>query len=160
MIELPFSAPAEFIGAVRPPSAPLSSALWFVFRENFDRRIALGMAATLGLMGVVHFAAPKPFDAIVPEPAGGAHVDPEGAVRLLRPALRRALAEAMRGRGSARRSRREARLRAVGLPPESSRRRLIGEAVEDALGDVRGAIGARLRRREQREAADGTAGED
>jgi len=46
VIELPFSAPAEFIGAVRPPSAPLSSALWFVFREN-DLLVSAGGAPQL-----------------------------------------------------------------------------------------------------------------
>lgn len=34
-------------------------------------KLALGMAAALGLMGAVHFAAPKPFDAIVPEQLPG-----------------------------------------------------------------------------------------
>lgn len=84
-------------------------------------------------------------DAVVPEPAGGADVDPEGAVRLLRPALRRALADAMRGRGSQRRARREQRLRAIGLPPDEGAPFLRN--IGDALGDVRGAIGSRLRRR-------------
>ncbi|MEX2373001.1 MAG: carboxyl transferase domain-containing protein, partial [Dehalococcoidia bacterium] len=99
---------------------------------------ALGVSAgdLLGL-GII--------DGVVPEPAGGAHADPEGAVRLLRPALRRALAEAMRGRGSSRRTRREQRLRAIGLPPEEGAAFLRN--IGDALGDVRGAIGARLRRR-------------
>ena len=31
---MPFTAPAEYVGAVQPPSAPISSALWFVFRES------------------------------------------------------------------------------------------------------------------------------
>lgn len=99
---------------------------------------ALGVAAgdLLGL-GII--------DTIVPEPAGGAHADPEGAVRLLRPALRRALAEAMRGRGSQRRGRREQRLRSIGLPPEEGAPFLRN--IGDALGDVRDAIGSRLRRR-------------
>jgi acyl-CoA carboxylase subunit beta len=99
---------------------------------------ALGVAAgdLLGL-GIV--------DSVVPEPAGGAHADPEGAVRLLRPALRRALAEAMRGRGSQRRGRREQRLRSIGLPPEEGAAFLRN--IGDALGDVRGAIGSRFRRR-------------
>jgi hypothetical protein len=92
-------------------------------------------------------------DIVVPEPAGGAHADPEGAVRLLRPALRRALAEAMRGRGSQRRGRREQRLRAIGLPPEEGSPLLRN--IGDALGDVRDAIGSRLRRR-----GDGTRVED
>jgi NAD+ diphosphatase len=34
MLHMPFNAPAEYVGAVQPPSAPLSSALWFVFRES------------------------------------------------------------------------------------------------------------------------------
>ncbi len=84
-------------------------------------------------------------DAVVPEPAGGAHMDPEGAVRLLRPALRRALADAMRGRGGQRRTRREQRLRSIGLPPEEGAAFLRN--IGDALGDVRGAIGSRFRRR-------------
>jgi NAD+ diphosphatase len=31
---MPFCAPAEYFGAVQPPGAPISSALWFVFRES------------------------------------------------------------------------------------------------------------------------------
>ena len=54
---------------------------------------ALGVAAAdLLELGAVH--------AIVPEPAGGAQADPEGALPLLEAALRRALAEASRGRGA------------------------------------------------------------
>jgi NAD+ diphosphatase len=34
VIEMPFSAPADYVGAVQAPAAPASSALWFVFREN------------------------------------------------------------------------------------------------------------------------------
>lgn len=34
MIEMPFNAPADYVGAVQPPTAPISSALWFVFRES------------------------------------------------------------------------------------------------------------------------------
>jgi acetyl-CoA carboxylase carboxyl transferase subunit beta len=71
---------------------------------------ALGVAAMdLHQLGVV--------DTIVSEPTGGAHTDPQAAVRMLEPELRRALAEAMRGRGTARRSRREVRLRRIGREP-------------------------------------------
>jgi len=84
-------------------------------------------------------------DAVIPEPAGGAHLDPEGAVRLLRPELRRALADAMRGRGSQRRERRERRLRTIGLPHEEGAAFLRN--IGDVLGDLGGAIGSRLRRR-------------
>ncbi len=95
-------------------------------------------------------------DAVVPEPAGGAHLDPEGAVRLLRPELRRALADAMRGRGSQRRNRRERRLREIGLPHEEGAAFLRN--IGDVLGDLGGAIGSRLRRRgNQQEAAHGDA---
>ena len=31
---MPFSAPADFAGGVQPPTASISSALWFVFRES------------------------------------------------------------------------------------------------------------------------------
>ncbi len=96
-------------------------------------------------------------DNVVPEPAGGAHMDAEGAVRLLRPALRRALAEAMRGRGSQRRARREERLRGIGLPPEEGAAFLRN--IGDALGDVRGAIGSRLRRRGDSHQGDGHQGD-
>jgi NAD+ diphosphatase len=34
VIEMPFSAPADYVGSVQPPAAPISSALWFVFRES------------------------------------------------------------------------------------------------------------------------------
>jgi len=111
-----------------------------------DRTRAPEVAEALGV-SAADLLDLRAIDVIVPEPAGGAHVDPDGAVRLLRPELRRALAEAMRGRGSARRSRRESRLRAVGLPPEEPKLRSIGDALGDAIGDVRGAIGSRLRRR-------------
>jgi NAD+ diphosphatase len=43
MIEMPFNAPAEYVGAVQPPTAPISSALWFVFREN-DLLVSAGGA--------------------------------------------------------------------------------------------------------------------
>ncbi|MCK9494132.1 MAG: acetyl-CoA carboxylase carboxyl transferase subunit beta [Dehalococcoidia bacterium] len=90
-------------------------------------------------------------DEVVPEPAGGAHLDPEGAVRLLRPQLRRAMADAMRGRGPQRRSRRERRLRDIGLPHEEGAAFLRN--IGDTLGDLGGAIGSRLRRRSQSDAA-------
>ncbi|MCA9851465.1 MAG: hypothetical protein KC461_12585, partial [Dehalococcoidia bacterium] len=95
-------------------------------------------------------------DAVVPEPAGGAHLDPEGAVRLLRPELRRALADAMRGRGSQRRNRRERRLREIGLPHEESAAFLRN--IGDVLGDLGGAIGSRLRRRGGQPEAGGAEG--
>lgn len=105
---------------------------------------ALGVAAgDLFSLGVI--------DAIIPEPAGGAHADPEGAVRLLRPALRRALAEAMRGRGSQRRSRRESRLRSIGVQPHPAAAAALFRNVGDALGgaftEARDALQDRLRRR-------------
>jgi NAD+ diphosphatase len=46
VIEMPFTAPAEFVGAVQPPAAPISSALWFVFREN-DVLVSTGGAPQL-----------------------------------------------------------------------------------------------------------------
>ena len=102
---------------------------------------ALGVAAgDLHELGVI--------DAVVAEPAGGAHEDPESAIRLLRPALRRALAEAMQGKGDQRRDRRAARIRAIGLEraPQSSALRNISGVLGDALGRSRSFIGGRLRR--------------
>jgi len=46
MIEMPFNAPAEYVGAVQPPTAPISSALWFVFRES-DVLVSSGGAPQL-----------------------------------------------------------------------------------------------------------------
>ncbi|MEZ4502604.1 MAG: carboxyl transferase domain-containing protein [Dehalococcoidia bacterium] len=107
---------------------------------------ALGVAADdLHQLGVIH--------TVVPEPAGGAHRDPAGAVRLLEPELRRALAEAMRGRGSARRTRREARVRRMGRHSPNALRQaadLLGGASEGAvhaLGAGMQALGARIRAR-------------
>jgi hypothetical protein len=107
---------------------------------------ALGVAATdLHALGVI--------PAVVPEPHGGAHRDPAGAVRLLEPELRRALAEAMRGRGSARRSRREARVRRMGSTSSNAFRQAAGmlggasEVAVHALGAGVQAIGARILRR-------------
>jgi NAD+ diphosphatase len=34
MTRMPFATPADYVCAVQPPSAALSSALWFVFRES------------------------------------------------------------------------------------------------------------------------------
>ncbi|MDA0270378.1 MAG: acetyl-CoA carboxylase carboxyl transferase subunit beta [Chloroflexi bacterium] len=118
---------------------------------------ALGVAAgDLFSLGII--------DGIVPEPAGGAHADAEGAVRLLRPALRRALAEAMRGRGSSRRGRREHRLRSIGETPHpataSALLRNLGGALSDALGDARDALGDRLRRRAGEKPQAGEPGEE
>ncbi len=107
---------------------------------------ALGVAAVdLRELGIV--------DQIVPEPTGGAQNDPRGAVRLLEPELRRALAEAMRGRGPARRRRREERIRRVGrYSPNALRHaaQLLGGASEvavHALGAGVNALGERIRRR-------------
>jgi len=103
---------------------------------------ALGVAAAdLLTLGVV--------DSLIAEPAGGAHTDPMAAVRLMRPALRRALAEAMRGKGSQRRQRRETRLNNIGVPPGGPLHALRN------LGDVIGESLPRLD--EAREAAVGQA---
>ena len=85
---------------------------------------------------------------VVPEPAGGAHVDPEGAIRMLEPTVRRALAEAMRGRGSHRRQQREERLRGLGgeQTPGPRLLRNIGDVLGDAFGGAAGVLGSRLRR--------------
>jgi acetyl-CoA carboxylase carboxyl transferase subunit alpha len=90
-------------------------------------------------------------DEIVPEPTGGAHVDPEGAIRMLEPMVRRALAEAMRGRGANRRQHREDRLRGLGgeQGPGPRLLRNIGDVLGDAFGGAAGkagALGSRLRR--------------
>ena len=87
-------------------------------------------------------------DEVVPEPAGGAHADPEGAIRMLEPSLRRALAEAMKGRGSNRRQRREDRLRGLGAErgPGPRLLRNIGDVLGDAFGGAAGVLGSRLRR--------------
>ena len=89
---------------------------------------ALGVvAADLHGLGVV--------DALVAEPVGGAHMDPTAAVRLMRPAVRRALAEAMRGKGSQRRQHREARLKSIGVPPGGALHALrnLGQMIGEAL---------------------------
>ena len=89
---------------------------------------ALGVAAAdLHALGVV--------DSLIAEPLGGAHTDPAAAVRLMRPAVRRALAEAMRGRGSQRRQRREVRLNNIGVPPGGPLHALrnLGEVIGEAL---------------------------
>ena len=85
---------------------------------------------------------------IVPEPTGGAHVDPDGAIRMLEPSVRRALAEAMRGRGSSRRHQREERLRGLGgeQGPGPRLLRNIGDVLGDAFGGAAGVLGSRLRR--------------
>ncbi len=115
-----------------------------------DRERAPEVAEALGV-SAGDILALGIIDGVVPEPAGGAHLDPEGAVRLLRPELRRALANAMRGRGSQRRHRRESRLRAIGLPHEEGAAFLRN--IGDVLGDLGGAIGSRLRRRGHSEAS-------
>ncbi len=53
-------------------------------------------------------------DTIVPEPPGGAQNDPDAAIDLLHQEIRRALSQAMKGKGSARRRRREKRFRSLG----------------------------------------------
>jgi acetyl-CoA carboxylase carboxyl transferase subunit beta len=106
---------------------------------------ALGVAAVdLHQLGVV--------DSVVPEPLGGAHTDPQAAVRMLEPELRRALAEAMRGRGAARRSRREERIRRIGREPGTLRQAAVmlagaTDTAVHALGAGVQAIGSRIRRR-------------
>jgi len=124
---------------------------------------ALGVAAAdLLTLGVV--------DSLIAEPPGGAHTDPTAAVRLMRPAVRRALAEAMRGKGSQRRQRREARLNSIGVPlggPFHALRNLgevigeslprLDEAREAAVGQAAkaasaaGAVVERLRHRNDRD---------
>ena len=123
-----------------------------------DRERAPEVAEALGV-SAGDILALGIIDGVIPEPTGGAHLDPEGAVRLLRPELRRALADAMRGRGSQRRQRRESRLREIGLPHEEGAAFLRN--IGDVLGDLGGAIGSRLRRRGHAEstethATDGT----
>lgn len=89
---------------------------------------ALGVAAAdLLTLGVV--------DSLIAEPPGGAHTDPTAAVRLMRPAVRRALAEAMRGKGSQRRQRRETRLNGIGVPPGGPLHALrnLGEVIGESL---------------------------
>jgi acetyl-CoA carboxylase carboxyl transferase subunit alpha len=54
-------------------------------------------------------------DGIVPEPSGGAHLDPEGAARLLGEALRHSLAELDGIPGDELRRRRRARFRSLGV---------------------------------------------
>ena len=110
---------------------------------------ALGVAAAdLLSLGVI--------DAVVAEPAGGAHADPEGAIRLLRPALRHALTEVMKGRGTTRRARREQRTRSIGVPPSLPSHQAVLRGISDAfegavsaVSEVRGALGGRLRRRSE-----------
>ncbi len=117
---------------------------------------ALGVAAAdLHRLGVIH--------SIIPEPVGGAHEDPTAAVRMMEPELRRALAESMRGRGSARRRRREERVRKMGRDASGALRQateLLGGASELAahvLGVGRQALENRIRRRgsSQADAAEG-----
>ncbi len=106
---------------------------------------ALGVsAADLHELGIV--------DVIVPEPAGGAHTDPEAAMRLLRPVLRRALSESQRIRASSRRGRREQRVRSIGVVPGGPTiLRNIGDALGDVAHDVGRVLTSRLRRRHDEE---------
>ena len=102
---------------------------------------ALGVsAADLLELDIIH--------EVVPEPVGGAHVDREGAARMLEPALRRALAEVMAGRGSNRRQHREERLHELGREQRPGHKLLrnIGDVLGDALGGAAGVLGSRLRR--------------
>ena len=50
----------------------------------------------------------------MPEPPGGAQTDPDTAIDLLHQEIRRALSQAMKGKGSARRRQREKRFRSLG----------------------------------------------
>ncbi len=108
---------------------------------------ALGVAAVdLLELGAIHV--------VVPEPSGGAHADPDAAVRLLEPELRRALAAAMRGSGNQRRRRREEWLHGIG-------REQVDGVLKSAAGLLAGAghavvsgvtsIGGRVRRGENGE---------
>ena len=54
-------------------------------------------------------------DAIVPEPAGGAHVDHDAAARLLVESIREALADVDGTSGEELRRRRRARFRSLGV---------------------------------------------
>ncbi len=123
------------IFAVTSPEG--AAAILFRDRERAPEVAeALGVAAVDLLdLGVVH--------ALVPEPVGGAQADPEGAARMLESAVRRALAEASRGRGSQRRRRREERLRRIGRERGGMLRSAAGllagagRAVTSTLGRVR-----------------------
>ena len=117
-----------------------------------DRDRAPDVAEALGV-AAADLIEIDAIDAIVPEPAGGAHADPAGAVRMLEPELRRALADAMRGGGEARRRRREERVRRIGhtVAPGALRQaaELLGGASEvavHALGAGVHLIGGRFRR--------------
>ena len=54
-------------------------------------------------------------DGIVPEPAGGAHTDPDGAARMLAEALRDALDDLVDVPGDELRRRRRAKFRSLGV---------------------------------------------
>ena len=112
-----------------------------------DRERAPEVAEALGV-AAGDLLALGAIDTVVAEPAGGAHADPESAVRLLRPALRRALAEAMDGKGDQRRGRRAARIREIGLEaaPQASALSNIGDVLGDALGRSGSFLRGRLRR--------------
>ncbi len=112
-----------------------------------DRERAPEVAEALGVAaGDLHNLGA--IDTVVAEPAGGAHEDPESAIRLLRPALRLALAEAMQGTGPQRRKRRAARIRAIGLEPgpEPADLRNVSGMLGDALDRSRTFIRTHLRR--------------
>lgn len=98
---------------------------------------ALGVAAIdLQQLGIV--------DAIVPEPVGGAHLDAATAIQMLEPELRRALAEAMYGRGLTRRRRRDEKLRRIGRDHVGALQQaaaLLAGASELAVHGAAGAAG-------------------
>jgi acetyl-CoA carboxylase carboxyl transferase alpha subunit/acetyl-CoA carboxylase carboxyl transferase beta subunit len=114
-----------------------------------DRGRAAEVAEALGVSaGDLHRLGAV--DSIVPEPGAGAHTDPVAAARMLEPELRRALAEAMRGRGPARRRRREERIRRIGREGGGRVAEILGGASEvavHALGAGVQALGSRIRRR-------------
>ena len=115
-----------------------------------DRSRAPEVAEALGV-AAADLLALGAIDTVVAEPAGGAHADPDAAIRLLRPALRRAVTEAMRARASQRRARREQRVRAIGVPTNhltAAILRNIGDAL-GYVGDAAGHLGSRLLRRSE-----------
>ena len=116
-----------------------------------DRDRAPEVAEALGV-AAVDLLKLGAIDVIVPEPMGGAHTDPVGAARMLEPEVRRALADAMRGKGDARRRRREKRVRRIGRPHGAAVRQatelLAGasEVTAHAIGAGMQMMGEQLRR--------------
>ena len=78
-----------------------------------DRARAPEVAEDLGVRAI-DLKKLHAVDAIVPEPQGGAQTDPDAAIDMLHQEIRRALSQAMRGKGAARRRRREKRFRSLG----------------------------------------------